>query len=156
ELDSLEPNFDWSAYFAGINAPKVDDLNVGQPDFFKAENQVLADQSLDALKAYLKFHALNGVASWLSQPFADASFDFFQKTLQGQAQQTARWKRCTAISDRAMGEAVGQDWVKEHFPPEAKQNMEQLVAALEKALGQDIQALPWMTDTTKTQAEEKL
>ena len=156
ELDQLDPNFEWSAYFAGINAPKVSDLNVAQPDFFKALNQVIADQSLDALKAYLKFHALNGVASWLSQPFEDASFNFFQKTLQGQAQQTARWKRCTAATDRALGEAVGQDWVKENFPPQAKQNMEQLVAALKKALAADIQALPWMSADTKKQAEEKL
>jgi putative endopeptidase len=155
-LDQLEPNFDWSAYFAGVNAPKVSDINVGQPDFFKAENQLIGDQTLDALKAYLKFHAINGVAPWLSQPFADASFDFFQKTLQGQVEQTARWKRCTAATDRALGEAVGQDWVKENFPPQAKQNMEQLVAALKKALAADIQALPWMTEETKKQAEVKL
>jgi putative endopeptidase len=156
ELDQLEPGFDWAAYFAGVNAPKVSDLNVGQPAFFKAENQVLADQGLDALRAYLRFHAVNVVAPWLSQPFADASFDFFQKTLQGQAQQTARWKRCTAATDRALGEAVGQDWVKENFPPQDKENMEQLVAALKTALGKDIQSLPWMSEDTKKQAEEKL
>ncbi|HUB18118.1 MAG TPA: M13 family metallopeptidase [Acidobacteriaceae bacterium] len=156
ELDHLDPGFEWSAYFTGVNAPKVDTLNVGQPDFFRAENQVIADQSLEALKAYLKFHVINGVAPWLSQPFTDASFDFFQKTLQGQAEETARWKRCTAATDRALGEAVGQDWVKENFPPQAKQNMEQLVAALKKALGEDIQALPWMTEATKQQAEAKL
>ncbi len=156
ELDQLDPNFDWSAYFTGVHAPRVEDLNVGQPDFFKAENQLLGDESLDALKAYLKFHVINGVADWLSQPFQDANFDFFQKTLQGQAEQTPRWKRCTSATDRALGEAVGQDWVKENFPPEAKQNMEQLVAALKKALGDDIQALPWMSEDTKKQAEVKL
>jgi putative endopeptidase len=156
DLSALEPNFDWPGYLAAIDAPKVADLNVGQPDFFKAENQVFADESLDALKAYLKFHAVNGVATWLSQPFQDASFDFFQRTLQGQAEQTARWKRCTAITDRALGEAVGQDWVRENFPPQAKQNMEQLVAALKKSLAADIQSLPWMSDDTKRQAEAKL
>ena len=156
ELDSMAPNFDWSAYFTGVGAPKVDSINVGQPDFFKAENDLLTTTSVDALKAYLKFHALNGVAPWLSQPFEDASFDFFQKTLQGQAEQTARWKRCTTATDRALGEAVGQDWVKENFPPQAKENMEQLVAALKKALAADIQALPWMSDDTKKQAEAKL
>jgi putative endopeptidase len=156
DLEGLEPNFDWAAYFAGISAPKVATLNVGQPDFFKAENQLLNDESVEAIQAYLKFHAVSGAAPWLSQPFDQASFEFFQKTLQGQAEETARWKRCTAITDRAMGEAVGQDWVKEHFPPQAKQNMEQMVAALKKALGEDIQALPWMSDATKQQAEEKL
>lgn len=155
-LDQLDPNFDWSAYFTGVHAPRVEDLNIGQPDFFKAENQLLGDESLDALKVYLKFHVINGVADWLSQPFQDANFDFFQKTLQGQAEETPRWKRCTSATDRALGEAVGQDWVKENFPPEAKQNMEQLVAALKKALADDIQALPWMSEDTKKQAEVKL
>jgi putative endopeptidase len=156
QLEALEPTFNWQAYFTGIHAPAVDTLNVGQPDFFTAENTVLTNQSLDALKAYLKFHAINNVAPWLSASYADANFNFFQKTLNGQAVQTARWKRCTSVTDRALGEAVGQDWVKQNFPPQAKQNMEQLVAALEKALGQDIQSLPWMTDDTKKQAEEKL
>jgi putative endopeptidase len=156
QLEDIEPNFDWAAYFTGIKAPKVATLNVAQPDFLKAENDVLGDQSLDALKAYLKVHVIDSAAPWLSQPFDDASFGFFQKTLLGQAEQTARWKRCTSMTDRAMGEAVGQDWVKQNFPPEAKQNMEQLVAALKKALGDDIQQLPWMTDATKQQAEEKL
>jgi putative endopeptidase len=156
QLEALEPTFNWQAYFTGIHAPAVDTLNVAQPDFFTGENTVLANQSLDALKAYLKFHAINSVAPWLSASYADANFNFFQKTLNGQAEQTARWKRCTSVTDRALGEAVGQDWVKQNFPPQAKQNMEQLVAALEKALGQDIQSLPWMTDDTKKQAEEKL
>ena len=156
QLDSAEPNFDWSAYLAGIHAPKVATLNVGQPSFFEAENTVLGDQSLEALKAYLKFHVINSAAPWLSKPYEDANFDFFEKTLHGQAEQSARWKRCTAITDRAMGEAVGQNWVRENFPPQAKQNMEQLVAALKKALGEDIQQLPWMTEDTKKQAEAKL
>src|SRR5581483_1225435 len=93
---------------------------------------------------------------WLSSNFADANFNFFQKTLQGQVEQTARWKRCTALTDRSMGEAVGQDWVKENFPPSAKENMEKLVAALKQALAQDIQSLPWMSEETKKQAEVKL
>jgi putative endopeptidase len=156
DLESLDPNFVWSAYFAGSHAPQVATLNVAQPDFFKAENQLISDQSLEALKAYIRFHTVNAAAPWMSKPFDDANFDFFLKTLQGQAEPTARWKRCTAATDRAMGEAVGQDWVKENFPPQAKQNMEQLVAALKKALADDIQALPWMSDDTKKQAEQKL
>ncbi|HTW49816.1 MAG TPA: M13 family metallopeptidase, partial [Acidobacteriaceae bacterium] len=156
DLEAMEPNFTWAAYFTEAHVPKVTTLNVGQPDFFKAENQLIGDESLDALKAYMRFHAVNNAAPWMSRPFDEASFGFFQQTLMGQAEPTPRWKRCTAMSDRALGEAVGQDWVKENFPPQAKQNMEQLVAALKKALGEDIQALPWMSDETKKQAEEKL
>jgi putative endopeptidase len=154
-LKALAPEFDWDAYLAGIHV-SIDSLNVATPDFFKAMNQAIAGQSLDAIRSYLRFHAIDGAAPWLSSNFADASFGFFQKTLQGQAVQTARWKRCTAATDRALGEAVGQDWVKENFPPQAKENMEKLVAALKQALGQDIESLPWMTPETKKEAEAKL
>ncbi|MBX6358972.1 MAG: M13 family metallopeptidase [Acidobacterium ailaaui] len=156
ELDTLTPNFDWSGYIAGLNAPHFDTLNVATPGYFKALNEVLAGQSLESIKSYLRFHVINGMAPWLSRDFDDANFNFFQKTLQGQVEQTARWKRCTMLTDRAMGEAVGQDWVKENFPPSAKQNMEKLVEALKKALDEDIQSLPWMSPETKKQAEEKL
>jgi putative endopeptidase len=156
DLNTLAPNFEWKAYLAGTPSPALRELNIGTPDFFKAMNQVIDDQSLDSIKSYLRFHALNAAAPWLSQPYVDLNFDFFRKTLQGQKEQEARWKRCTSLTDSAMGEAVGQDWVKENFPPEAKANMERLVAALEKSLNEDIQSLPWMTPETKKQAEAKL
>jgi putative endopeptidase len=117
---------------------------------------LIANQSLAALKAYMRFHAINGVAAWLSQPYDEANFDFFQRTLEGQAEQLPRWKRCSSATDRALGEAVGQDWVKENFPPQAMQNMEQLVTALKKALDDDIRQLPWMSDETKKLAKAKL
>jgi putative endopeptidase len=156
ELNTLAPDFNWTAYIGELRAPQFETLNVATPEFFKTLNQVIDNQSLDNLKSYLRFHAANTFAPWLSDNFADASFNFFQKTLQGQVEQTARWKRCTALTDRAMGEAVGQDWVKENFPPSAKENMEKLVAALKQALAQDIQSLPWMSEDTKKQAEVKL
>jgi putative endopeptidase len=155
-LKLLAPDFQWSAYLSGIPAPHMEDLNVGTPDFFKGMNEVIDQQSLDAIKSYLRFHVLNSAAPWLSTSFSDLNFGFFGKTLTGQAQQSARWKRCTTLTDRALGEAVGQDWVKEHFPPQAKENMEKLVDALDKALGEDIQNLSWMTPETKKQAEVKL
>ena len=156
ELDTLAPDFDWSTYIGALDAPHFDTLNVATPGFFKAMNQVIEGQSLDSIKSYLRFHAINSMAPWLSSNFEDANFNFFQKALQGQVEQTARWKRCTSLTDRTMGEAVGQDWVKENFPPSAKENMEKLVAALKQALAQDIQSLPWMSEETKKQAEIKL
>ncbi|HTD55492.1 MAG TPA: M13 family metallopeptidase, partial [Silvibacterium sp.] len=156
ELSTLAPAFDWSAYLAGTPAPALHELNIATPDFFKTMNDVIGSQSLDNIKSYLRFHALNSAAPWLSQPYVDLNFNFFQKILRGQKEQEARWKRCTSLTDRSLGEAVGQDWVKENFPPQAKANMEKLVAALEKALGEDIQSLPWMTADTKKQAEAKL
>ena len=156
DLSTLAPDFDWTAYLSGTPAPSLRELNIGTPDFFKAMNEVIEGQSLENIKAYLRFHTLNSAAPWLSRPYVDLNFDFFQKTLQGQVEQSARWKRCTTLTDRSMGEAVGQDWVKENFPPQDKAAMEKLVAALEKSLQQDIQNLSWMTPETKKQAEAKL
>ena len=156
ELNTLTPDFDWQGYIGGLRSRQFDTLNVATPDYFKAMNQVIEGESLDSIKSYLRFHAVNGVAPWLSSNFADANFNFFNKTLQGQDVQTARWKRCTSLTDRALGETVGQDWVKENFPPSAKENMEKLVAALKQALAQDIQSLPWMGEDTKKLAEAKL
>jgi putative endopeptidase len=156
ELSTLAPDFAWSAYLSGTPAPAIQNLNIATPDYFKAMNDVIDGQSLDSIKSYLRFHALNGAAPWLSSDYVDLNFKFFQQTLTGQAVQTPRWKRCTSLTDRMMGEAVGQDWVKENFPPQAKANMEKLVAALEKSLNEDIQNLAWMTPDTKKQAEEKL
>jgi putative endopeptidase len=155
-LKTLAPDFQWDAYLAGMPAPHIDEINVATPAFFTGMNEVIDQQNLDAIKSYLRFHALNGAAPWLSTSFSDLNFGFFGKTLQGQDQQSARWKRCTAITDRALGEAVGQDWVRQNFPPQAKDNMEKLVAALQKSLGEDIQNLAWMTPETRKEAEAKL
>jgi putative endopeptidase len=156
DLTTLAPDFAWSAYLSGTPAPAIKELNIATPDYFKAMNGVIDGQSLENIKSYLRFHALDSAAPWLSSDYVDLNFDFFSRTLRGQLEQTARWKRCTTLTDRAMGEAVGQDWVKENFPPQAKIRMEKLVADLEKSLNEDIQGLTWMTPATKKQAEEKL
>ncbi len=156
ELSKLTPDYNWKLYLDGIGVGATPTLNVMSPDFDKTVNTELATESVEAWKSYLRWHAIHSAAPYLSQNFVDTNFDFFNKTLNGQQEEQPRWKRCTGVTDRALGEAVGQDWVRENFPPDAKANMEKLVAALEKALGQDIQQLPWMSPDTKAQAELKL
>jgi putative endopeptidase len=156
ELQALSPDYDWKAYLAGIPLGEFKTLNVATPDFFKAMNAELDAASLESIKSYLRWHALRTAAPALSKPFVQEDFNFFSATLQGQKEDTPRWKRCTRATDMALGEAVGQDWVKQNFPPDAKANMEKLVAALELALAQDIKELPWMSDATKVEAKAKL
>ncbi len=156
EVQALTPDYNWKQYLDGIGLGSVPSLNVMNPDFEKAVNTELESQSLEAWKSYLRWHAVHGAAPLLSEKFVDINFDFFNRTLNGQKEEQPRWKRCTQLTDRALGEAVGQDWVRENFPPDAKDNMEKLVKALETALGQDIQQLPWMSPETKQQAELKL
>jgi putative endopeptidase len=156
ELSSLAPEFDWNVYFRGVGIGRFDTLNVATPDYFKALNGMLLSEPLETWKSYLRWHVLHGQAAYLPKAFFDENFDFFAHTLGGQQEPEARWKQCTSATDRALGEAVGQDWVKQNFPPAAKDSMDKLVAALEKALGEDIQGLPWMSDQTKKAADEKL
>ena len=156
ELQALSPGYNWDAYLKGIKIAEFQTLNVATPTYFTAMNAEIDSASLDSLKSYLRWHALRSAAPALSKPFVDENFNFFSATLQGQKEQTPRWKRCTRATDQALGEAVGQDWVRQNFPPDAKANMDKLVAALERALGQDIAQLPWMSDATKVEAKAKL
>ncbi len=156
QVQALTPDYNWKTYLDGTGVGSTPTLNVMSPDFEKTVETELSAEPLDSWKSYLRWHAVHAAAPYLSQNFVDTNFDFFNKTLNGQQEEQPRWKRCTALTDRALGEAVGQDWVRENFPPDAKANMEKLVAALEKALGQDIQQLPWMSPDTKAQAELKL
>jgi putative endopeptidase len=156
DFQKLAPDFDFKPYFTEIKVGPFDSLNVATPNFFKAFNELVASQPIEAWKSYLRWHTIHGVANNLPRAFFDENFSFFGKTLAGQKEPTPRWRQCTTMTDSAMGEAVGQDWVKENFPPAAKATMDQLVAALEKALGEDIKTLPWMSDATKKAAAEKL
>jgi putative endopeptidase len=156
DFQKLTPDFDYAAYFKDVKVGHFDTLNVATPDFFKGLNELIAKEPVDAWKSYFRWHTIHASATNLPKAFYDENFNFFGKILAGQKEPTPRWKQCTSMTDRALGEAVGQDWVKQNFPPQAKASMDQLVAALEKALGEDIKTLPWMSDDTKKAAEEKL
>jgi putative endopeptidase len=156
QLQAISPDYAWKQFLDGQGLSAVKTLDVNSPGYVKAVNTVLEGESLEAIKHYMRWRVLHTAAPLLSDAFAAETFNFFQATLSGQQQQTPRWKRCTAATDTALGEAVGQDWVKQHFPPSAKANMDKLVTALDTALAEDIKALPWMSDATKTQAEAKL
>ncbi len=156
QLVALAPAFRWSAFFQAQKAPAFERVDVAQPAFFKAMNAVITNEPLAALKNYMRFQTIDGAAARLSQPFDEAHFGFHERVLDGQAEEQARWKRCTNATDTALGEAVGQDWVRVNFPPAAKDNMEELVANLKDSLRSDIASLPWMSDTTKKEAALKL
>ena len=156
DFQKLAPDFDFGVYFKDVKVRSFDTLNVSTPDFFKGLSELMASQPVDAWKSYFRWHVLTTSAQDLPKAYRDEDFSFFGKVLAGQKEPTPRWKQCTAMTDQAMGEAVGQDWVKEHFPPAAKASMDRLVAALDKSLAEDIKTLPWMSDDTKKAAEAKL
>ena len=156
DLQALTPGLDWKAYLAAAGDPPVTDLNVTVPDFFKALNAQIDSVPLETWKAYLRWHLLHENAGLLPAAFVSEDFGFFGKTLTGAKELRPRWKRCVAIVDNEMGEALGRRYVEATFGAEGKARTSKMVAALEGALEQDIKTLPWMTEATKTQALGKL
>jgi putative endopeptidase len=156
ELGALSPAFDWNRYIKGIPAPQFDALNVAVPEFVKGFNGVIQATSLDDIKAYLQWHALHDAHTFLPKKFVDENFEFYGKTLTGQAEIQPRWKRCVNVVDGDLGEALGKAYVDRAFGPQAKERMLAMVKNLEGAMHRDILDLPWMTEATKKQALVKL
>ena len=156
ELAALTPDFAWNQYLVALQVPAFEDVNVAAPGFFKGLDALVKSTSLAEWKTYLRWDVVNSAAPWLSSAFVDENFSFTGKTLQGAKENQPRWKRCVSLTDRALGEALGQKYVAMAFPGESKAQTLKMVMALEKALGEDIQGLDWMSEATKQQALGKL
>ncbi len=156
ELAALTPGLDWRVYVVAAGAPAVEEINVTQPDFFQAFDNVLNTSAVADWRAYLRWHLAGYTAPYLSEPFAREYFEFYGKTLTGQQEIRERWKRVIAVEDGNIGEALGQLYVAAHFPPEAKVRMERMVANLRAALRERLQTLEWMDAPTKAKALVKL
>jgi putative endopeptidase len=156
DLQKLTPDWKWGQYFTLINLKEPGDINVGQPDFFKAVNQVFTQTPIDDWKTYLRWHLIHAMAPALSQDFVDENFTFFSKTLTGAQQLKPRWKRVVTATDGVLGEALGKLYVADHFPPEAKARALEMVNNLKEALAERIKTLDWMDEPTKQEALKKL
>jgi endothelin-converting enzyme/putative endopeptidase len=156
ELQQLTPRFNWARYLRGIAAPSFSTINVTEPEFFRAVDQLLGSTPVEDLRTYLRWHLVHQSAVMLAAPFVDENFRFYNATLQGVEQQRPRWKRCVDYVDADLGEALGQGFVKEAFGPQAKADTLRMVHEIESELEKDITTLDWMTDATKKQAWAKL
>ncbi|MFZ0414724.1 MAG: M13 family metallopeptidase [Candidatus Acidiferrales bacterium] len=156
QLQALMPDFSWQSYFQEIGHPGIESIDVTAPKFFEAANRELKTAPLDDWKVYLRWRLTDASARWLSQPFVDENFNFNGKILQGTKELLPRWQRCVAATDNQLGEALGQLYVKEYFPPEAKARALQMVNNLIAALRDDLQTLPWMGPATRAEALAKL
>ncbi len=156
ELQALGEGFDWARYFTALGVANVPALNVRQPQFFKAFAGIAASVPVADWRTYLRWHLARAMADALPVAFQDESFAFNGKILNGVPQQEQRWMRVEAATDRALGEALGQLYVRRAFSPEAKAKMIVLVGNLRAALRSRIEKLDWMGPQTKVQALRKL
>lgn len=158
QLEKLSPSFAWRTYLTGRNLPlaKLQTVNVATPDFFRSLDDLLAKTSLEDLKVYLTWHIVHSAANSLPEAFVKENFDFYNRALLGMQEMRPRWSRCVALTDRALGEALGQKFVETAFGAASKQRTLEMVHDIEKAMAKDIQALDWMSPATKQQAVAKL
>ncbi|MCC2545986.1 M13 family metallopeptidase [Hymenobacter sp. BT175] len=156
ELDKLTPGLSWKPWLSQMALAKADTAIVGQPEFYQTAGRLLKTAPIDDWKAYLQWQLLREYSSVLSKGLDDEHFRFYGTILQGQKEQRARWKRVLDNEEMAMGEMLGQLFVKEYFKPAAKERYEQMVKNVMASFREHIQALSWMSDSTKQKALVKL
>ena len=155
DADKLAPNFPWTKFFEsqGLKAPKMFSLAI--PDFHAEVSRMLTDTPVATWQAYLRFHTVDGAAAYLSAPFVQENFAFYNQAMRGQKEMKPRWKRVLGSIEDGAGEALGQMYVKVAFPAESKTRMQTLVQNLRDALKTRIEGLAWMSPETKKKALEK-
>jgi predicted metalloendopeptidase len=156
DLQALTPDWNWADYFKEINLTEPGDIDVHQPDFFKAANTTFTSTPIDDWKTYLRWHLINATAPDLSKDFVNEDFNFKEMTLRGTKQIKPRWKRVVISTDGSIGEALGKLYVADYFPPEAKARALELINNLKEALADRIKTLEWMDEPTKQAALKKL
>jgi putative endopeptidase len=161
----LVPIADVSKYFPmgtfgkfeeAVHAPHITEINDANPAYIPALVSLIRDTDIETIRAYMRFHLLSSEAANLPDAYDKASFQFYGHDLSGSTEQRARWKRCSSQVDGALGEALGQVYVKRYFAGDSKAKMLVMVHDIEDAMDKDIDTLDWMSPATKVRAKEKL
>jgi len=155
-LSKLAPDIDWKATFKKMDYKDVDTVIVGQPEYYRALNKALHDYSIADWKNYLRKNLVTSFGSYLSKPFDQELFRFYDKVLYGSKEQLPRWKRILDLENGVMGEVLGQIFVKEYFPEKTKERYVKLVEAMRETFKEHIEKLDWMSPQTKEKAYYKL
>ncbi len=155
DLPKMSPAIDWTNFLRTTGVAHIDSVIVGQPEFFKALNNVLTTTSINDWKTYVKFNLISDFAGSLPEKFGIAAFNF-NKLFSGAKERRPRWKRVIAAEENSMGELLGQLYVKEFFTETAKKRYSDMVEAIREALKDRISKLTWMIDSTKQKAYVKL
>ncbi len=162
QLKELCPAFDWDAYVTNLGGhldgehATLEEVCVGQPSYLQHLSTVLIETPIETWREWMYSRVLRSAAPYLPDDFVETNFDFYGRTLSGTPELRARWKRAVSFVEGAVGEAVGEEYVARHFPPESKALMDDLVANLLAAYRVSIAALDWMTEETKERAYDKL
>ncbi|BDG06947.1 M13 family metallopeptidase [Anaeromyxobacter paludicola] len=157
-LEKLAPQVDWRRYLAGVGHPGVTAINVTTPRNVEEVGRLVKQASPARWRTYLEWNLLAKATGYRALPkaFVDERFAFSSAAFTGAKELEARWKRCVSLTDGALGEALGEAYVRRHFGPEGKAATTRLVSEIEQSMGQDLAGLAWMDPPTRAQANAKL
>jgi len=155
-LQEYLPVIQWNSYLKNIGIPAIDTLIVAQPEYMKSLKKQLTQRKLPIIKAYLKWNLFNDSSKQLSTTIEKDHWEFYGKIVQGAIKQLPINERALTIVNQTIGESLGQRYVASKFPPEAKTKAKAMIANVIEAYSRRINALPWMSDSTKTKAIKKL
>jgi putative endopeptidase len=156
DLRKATPGFSWPSYLKSQGLRRVTEVNVAQPEFLKALDSLLTAAPVADWRSYLRWSLISNTAPALSSPFVKESFRFNSTVLRGVAEMRPRWKRCLSLTDQAVGEILGQAYVRKNFTPEAKARALEMVRNIRAELRSRLEGLAWMSQETKTKAYAKL
>lgn len=155
ELPTNYPNLPFKVLFAAEGVESMPDLVIGQPEFFAALDKLVKERPLDEWKTYLRWHLIHSAAPYLHDAAEHESFAFYGTVLRGQPAQEPRWQRSAHVIDNQIGEALGQLYVEQNFPPAARARMSELVENLKASFKDHLEKAAWMTDATRAKALAK-
>ncbi len=153
---SMPKGVNWQVFFSGMGLDKDTVFAVAQPEYLPGLAKALTKTSLQTWRDYMKLRLASSSAPYLNKAMQELAFDFYSRTLEGVPEMRPRWKRGVGLVNGTLGEAVGQIYVKEHFPPRAKARMDEMVTNLIEAYRQSIESLEWMSEETRKNALTKL
>ncbi len=155
-LAKQAPGLDWTQFLTAANLQKQPRFYMWQPNGIAGIAKLVGSEGLEAWKDWLTVHAIDERAAFLGKALASERFDFYGKLLQGQPKQRERSQRAVDLTSAMLGDEVGKLYVAKNFSPEAKAEIQKMVAGIIKAFGARIEKLAWMTPATKKQAVQKL
>jgi putative endopeptidase len=155
-LQQLAPGLNWNRYLEKAGEAGLATFNVTEPGFMRALNSALTTEELAVWKTYLKWHLIHARADALSGPIERENFAFFGHTLRGTDELPPRWKRCVRLTDRKLGFALGEEFVRRTFTPKTKDDALRMTKLVEDSMQEEIEKLDWMSPQTKQAALAKL
>jgi putative endopeptidase len=156
DAEKATPGIDWSDWLAAMGLDQTRQFVLAQPDYFAAVGKAVRQVPLATWRDYLTLRTIDSYSPYLSSAFVNENFAFYARTLSGTPELKPRWKRALAELEVSTGDLLGKEYVERHFPPEAKQRMDALVANLLKAFDVSIDELEWMGPATKQAAHDKV